>query len=271
MKITIPHDLKGKELFDFLRANEKSLIAQKKSTIKHTEPISAAVDFYCQKDGISVKSAGADIPADADVVNVKVVANAAMWCDSQYDVLLPSNAAKSIKERKGYIPHIHDHMHSVEAHLGDVNDIYYQDIALSELGVRKAGQTQCLIFDTDIIKSYNPQIFNLYRKKKINQHSIGLMYMKMGLAINDQEDLARYDLWNKYINDIINKDFVEERGFFWAVSEIKLLENSAVLFGANELTPTLETSTGKSAAGSTDNQPPSFNVSEAIKTTTFFN
>ncbi len=49
-----------------------------------------------------------------------------------------------------------------------------------------------------------------------------------------------FAVYQKHIDQVINKEFVENRGYFWFVSEIKLYENSAVLFGANELTPTLE-------------------------------
>ncbi len=71
----------------------------------------------------------------------------------------------------------------------------------------------------------------------------GLQYVKIDLAINDPDAITEFETWNKYIDTIINKDMVREQGFFWAVKEIKLLENSAVLFGANELTPTLEVGT----------------------------
>jgi DNA-directed RNA polymerase subunit RPC12/RpoP len=48
----------------------------------------------------------------------------------------------------------------------------------------------------------------------------------------------------------------DEYGFFWVVSEIKLLENSCVLFGANELTPTLEVQdSSNQPAKSTDHYP----------------
>jgi hypothetical protein len=128
----------------------------------------------------------------------------------------------------------------VGAEVGDVVNIYSQDISLSELGLNQKGTTQVLIFETDIIKEYNPVVFKKYRAGKIKQHSIGLMYIRIALAINDEENEKEYDFWNKYYDQVINKDIVDERGYFWVVSEIKLLENSAVLFGANELTPTLD-------------------------------
>ncbi len=75
---------------------------------------------------------------------------------------------------------------------------------------------------------------------KINQHSIGLKYIKIALAINDEDYKEEFEVWNKYFENVINKDKAEVNGFFWAVQEIKLIENSAVLFGSNEVTPTLD-------------------------------
>lgn len=240
MKVAIPEDLKGKELYDFLIQNKEQLITQKKSLIKKCDPISSTPTYFHKKGGEAIKTSLADIPADVNSVMVKVVANAAMFCDSQLDVLLPDNWKKSIKDRQGLVPHLHDHIHEIEAEVGDVKRFYSQDINLSDLGMNVPGFTQCLIFETDVIKEYNPRIFDKYKKGKIKQHSIGLMYMKIGMAINDEDYVAEFELWNKYINDIINKDVVEERGYFWVVPEIKLIENSAVLFGSNELTPTLD-------------------------------
>ena len=45
---------------------------------------------------------------------------------------------------------------------------------------------------------------------------------------------------NKY-DSIINKEKIDKSGYFWYVTEIKLFEISAVLFGSNELTPTVAT------------------------------
>ena len=233
-RINIPEELKGKELYKFLIDNKSALIAQKKSMLKYADTVIHSATPIKRE---SVKAAGTDNP---DVCSVKVVANTAWYCDSQMDVLVPDNAKKSISERKGMIPHLHDHIHQISAQVGDVKNIYYQDMSLSELGLSKSGSTQVLIFETDIKKSYNEQVFNLYKSGKINQHSIGLQYVKLGLAINDEESVAEYELWQKYSPYVINQDTIIEKGYFWVVLEIKLLENSAVLFGSNPITPTLE-------------------------------
>jgi hypothetical protein len=256
MKIVIPEHLKGKELYKFLIANKDALIRQKKSMQKRTEPVFSETLFINTLPTEATKAAGAVTKeADPNSLHVKVVANTAMYCDTQMDVLLPDSAKRSIKERKGLIPHLHDHIWELDAEVGDVKDIYYQDIALNLLGVNKTGTAQALIFETDIKKAYNERVFQKYKDGKVKQHSIGLQYVKIELAINDPESEKEFDFWNKYINDVINKEVPEAAGYFWVVSEYKLLENSAVLFGSNFLTPTLEVE-DKSEDDDTTPQPP---------------
>jgi hypothetical protein len=60
------------------------------------------------------------------------------------------------------------------------------------------------------------------------------------LAVNDPNFPAEFDIWNKYFAQAINKDVATSCGYFWVVYEIKLLEVSAVLWGANELTPCID-------------------------------
>lgn len=257
MKIQIDENLKGKELFKFLTENKKELIAQKRSMLKRTDPVYSSPVFFNVKGDTITKTAIGEIQPDATSLRVKVVANTALYFDSQKDVLLPDCWKKSIKDRKGLIPHLHDHKHELEAEVGDVHDIYSQEITLYDLGVNRAGSTQSLIFETDIRKSYNETVFNKYKAGKIKQHSIGLQYVKIELAINDEEYEKEMDFWNKYISLIINKEEAEEAGYFWVVPEIILLENSSVLFGSNRLTPTLEvkTDTQNQPASTTEDEP----------------
>lgn len=71
---------------------------------------------------------------------VKVVANSAWWCDSQMDVLTDGCYDKSIKEKGILIPHIADHCHKSTNHVGDVQAVYTQLIALRDLGLDMNGK-----------------------------------------------------------------------------------------------------------------------------------
>lgn len=237
MRISIPQFTEKSDLYAYLKKNKSELISQKKSMPIYSE----AVNFGATKvkTGVSTK-ANAAVTEDLDSLRVKVVANTANWLDSHMDVLIPGCWDKSIAERKNIIPHLHDHMHRIDAKIGEVADIYASQISFSELGIKGVGSTESLIFITDVMKSYNEKVFNQYKAGRINQHSIGLQYIRLDLAINDEDSEKEMEFWDKYFPQIINQEQAEEKGYFWVVQEIKLLENSAVLFGSNSATPTLD-------------------------------
>ena len=129
---------------------------------------------------------------------------------------------------------------------------------LRELGLDMDGTTESIIYVGDVKKEYNAKIFDKYKKGRIKQHSIGLHYVKLDLAINDEDWGKEKDFWDKYYPQVINKEVTDERGYFWVVGEYKLIENSAVLFGSNVLTPTLDNNLkGFEPLASTQQQEPS--------------
>lgn len=270
-KIVIPEGLSRKELHSFLIANKSQLIAQKKAFTKECDTVICPIEVYGGKAVDGIKQLG-EPPQEATSVLVKVVANACWWCDSQKDVLIDNSAKRTIQQRKGLFVHLSDHTYKLEAQLGDVQNVYLENVPLRKLGVKMDGDTQCIIFETNILKEYNEKVFNLYRKGKVKQHSIGLRYIKIELAINDEDSEKEYDFWKKYYSKVINKEAVDEDGYFWVVQEIMLLENSAVLFGANELTPTLEIRSHSSESGKSEPPPedPVFDLDARIKQIKFF-
>lgn len=238
--------LKGKELFKFLIENKKALINEKKSMpVKWTDSFShSTVVKFKTKTGTIKDSVSTDTedPTDTDVLRVEAVANTCLYMDSQSDVLLIDCAKRSIKNNKDLMQSLHDHIYSIEAKIGEVVDVQLRTMMWKDLGVNIPGSTQVIVFITDVMKDYNTKVFNQYKAGKIKQHSIGLRYVNLELAINDPDYEKEIDFWNKYIDLIGNKQDAIDQGYFWVVAEIKLLENSCVLFGSNILTPTLSVS-----------------------------
>lgn len=255
-RIIIDENLKGEHLVKFLHANKSALITQKKSAEKWCDAITFNPISFEEKTKLAFKSDAPDAgsAAESGVLRVKVVANTSMYMDSASDVLLRDSASKSMKERKGLIPHLKNHGRTLDDEVGKVRKIYYEEISLKDLGWNKSGTAQALVFETDILKAYDESTFTKYLNGRINQHSIGLKYVQLDLAIYDEDDNKEMEFWNKYIDDIINKDDAISQGYFWVVPEYKLIENSAVLFGANILTPTLSTS-GKSNHNQPGDEP----------------
>ncbi len=255
MKIDVAEiiGMERKIRFEYLRQAEKTLIKVKKSSDINSDCVSYPFEIAVKSNVI--KSKGFIDPERTDVF-VKIIANTANFIDSQMDMILPGAWNKSISEKKGFIPHLHDHLRSLTARVGDVQDIYEGEVSLRTLGIEKEGIAFVLIFETNIQKGYNENIFNQYKNGQVVQHSIGLRYIDLQLAINDEEDEIHFKNWKKYIDQAINPEKAIDHGFFWIVKELRLIENSAVLFGANELTGTLETRSGAGIVPPRKNKEP---------------
>ena len=167
-----------------------------------------------------------------------IIGNTYLWMDSHDDVHAKGCFAKSIKESKG-IFHLHDHEFKITSKVGEPKSVYENQIAWKDLGINKSGTTEALFMDTEIFKDYNSQIYNEYKSNRINQHSVGMQYVKIDLAVNDESYDVEYKVWQDNIDSLGNKERATEKGYFWLVREAKLIEISAVLAGSNELTPTL--------------------------------
>lgn len=150
------------------------------------------------------------LDVDSKSRRVKVVISKMEEVDSDGDLITSNAYNKTIAERgpkgKNLIYHLTDHNPSIKSLIGKFSEIYTENNQL--IGV------------TDIpTTSWGNDILQFYTLGHINQHSVGFMTVK-------------------------GEPVTTDKGNYYKISEIKLYEGSAVLWGANENTPTL--SVGKS-------------------------
>ena len=242
---------KKKELIKQMIQNKGQLIEMKKSAIKYTD----TCEIKSIKSGITSK---VDEEENGDEIERTIVGNTYNWLDSAGDVLVSGVFAKSLRERKDKMFHLHDHEFKITSKVGEFKDIYEKPISWKELGVERDGDTESLIAESTVIKEYNPIIFREYKNGKINQHSVGMYYVKMLLGVNDPDEKEEFAVWNKYYPMLGNPEDADEQGYMWIVTEAKLIEISAVLMGANPITPTLDNNTKKpldNTSQKTDKEP----------------
>lgn len=225
-------DLEGEKLFNFARFNKADLVANKLACVTASVPLEIAL--------LNVPSQPS-ILTDRTTLDVKIVCSTSWLCNSHMDVYTDTCYDESIAKRGNTIPHILDHRHEVTAHVGDVTKIYTQAMSASDLGYAGTGTVTALIMESTVRKDYNEDVFKFYANGKINQHSIGFTYDDISLAMNSshEDDKNAKAIWDANYPNVINKDVVDKRGYFWLVSKVDVLENSCVLFGSNKLTPTL--------------------------------
>lgn len=224
-------------LFSKLKENKQLLISQKKLNNKYA-------DSFDYNSILINKKIDADkedtFVEDPRLLKVRSVINTTNILDSHGDVHLKGIWNKSVRENKNLL--------LLNQHKQRFEDIITSDIKASvkkyswrELGYEADGETEALIFDSNIHEERNPFMFDQYKRGYVRNHSVGMRYVKIELALNsdskwNEEEKA---VWDKHIDEIINKQDAERLGYFWAVYEAKVIEGSAVVFGSNPITPTL--------------------------------
>lgn len=236
----IPQFKTRKELFDFLRENKTDIIYSKKESIKHADGLNLGVSVL-SSNGTMQKSAGAS--NDTSEIKVRAIINTTNVLDSHGDVHIKGIWNKTVKENK-LMKHIQEHQMSFKTIIADKKDleVSVREYSWKDLGYDKDGGTEALVFDSTVKESRNSYMFKQYRDGNVDNHSVGMRYVRLALALNseEEEDKEEKAVWDKHIADILNKEEAETKGYFWAVYEAKAIEGSAVPIGSNTVTPTLE-------------------------------
>jgi len=218
------------------RDKEEALLL-KKGAVKNTDsPVLSPILGRVKDDEQNKALLERNLPLDTeDAVYRTIIANTYNYMDSHDDVHLNNVFKKSLEETKKLFL-LHDHKFEVTAQTGNILKAYEQDGRFIYYGLNSPLDTQALLLDVEIERAKNELVFNEYKNHNINQHSVGMYYVKIDLAIDNQDDKEAYALYRKYLPQIGNADKVEKQGYFFAVQEAKLKETSAVLMGSNDLT-----------------------------------
>lgn len=267
--VKIPEGLAGKSLYTFLVQNKSALVAEKKFSTKFADPFHATV--IVDKAGQAIKAEPPTVQADGSITRACVI-NTTNWMDSHSDVHIPGLWDKSLSEQRStYL--LQEHKLTFDGIITDEVTPSVRNMSWMALGYNSAGDTQALIFTSTIHPDRNPKMYAEYVNNRVKNHSVGMQYVRLELAINDEDYKEEYAVWNKYISQVANKEVAEQQGFFWAVKEAKIIEGSAVPIGSNIRTPVLnEQSTQMSPAKATTDAPQeTFDVMDAISKINIFN
>lgn len=226
-----------KELFKFLSENRDKLIAQKKAVKKDADcPVYIAPVIVTQKAS-TVKAEG----TERESLKAVCIINTTNFLDGHGDLHIPGIWNKSLQENK-HIMHLQEHEMEFDKIISDGADLraYTKKYSWSELGYPYEGDTEALVFESNILRKRNEFMLNQYANGWVKNHSVGMYYVKMDLALNDEDCVNEYEAWKKYYPQIANKETADNRGYFWYVLEAKCMEGSAVPMGSNTATPTIE-------------------------------
>ena len=231
----IPTFENKKELYNWLIENKDVLITAKKTEFKRADTITAN---YI-KENFTQKSINKKVDTENELYR-KVVINTTNFLDSHLDVHIPGLWTKTLQENKNIL-FLQEHEMEFSKLIAKGKDLqaFTEEFNWTDLGYNKVGKTEALVFDVVIKKERNPEMFNRYKNNDVDNHSVGMRYVKLIMCINDEDYGAEFEAWEKYYPMISNKEVADGKGYFWAVTEAKIIEGSAVLIGSNSITPTL--------------------------------
>lgn len=236
-----PQFATDKELFDWIVNNEETIFAAAKAEKKLAEPFGHLT--IPMKDGSSFKN---EVGVDEDLINkevldVKAVINTTNLLDSHKDVHIDGLWDKSLKEKSRRLLHVQEHKsYEFDKIISSGDDLkaYVETVTWKSLGYNMEGSTQALTFESKVRKDRNPFMHKQYAKKYVDNHSVGMFYVKMVTCINDEDYPVQKENWDKYAPMVVNKDELALTKYFWAILEAKAIEGSAVPNGSNWATPT---------------------------------
>lgn len=244
------------------------IVQLKKSAVKFSDPIDLTVIGKSEV----VKELQTE-PTEVKVGDyIFPVINTTNWLDSHGDVHIPGIWNKSIKEQQGKVHLVINHDLKIGSVIGYPKDVepMVKEMKWSDLGVDIDGTTEALIFKTKLTESANSDGLKAYMTGAPVQHSIRMMYDQIHLCIkqtedSDEDELKYNENWDKYYPQVVNKEDADSIGYFWAVTSAKIFkEGSQVLFGSNEMTPTLY-DLKPSIDTSTKEEKPSIDTQTLIK------
>lgn len=251
------------DLFKALVENKKELVSIKKSVTKNADAVSYGYVENISKNADAEKAiAAADLP---DTLNVKVVINTTNFLDSHGDVHISGIWNKSVKDNSSFL-HLQEHIRDFDKVISDNAKGSVASMTWKQLGLPYEGKTEALIFESTIDRLRNGFMLKQYANGWVKNHSVGMRYVNIDLAINSEAewDKEYKETWDKYYSDIANKETADERGYFWAVTEAKIVEGSAVVMGSNTATPTLENK-GEPLENTSETNEPSADTQTEVK------
>lgn len=212
------------------KKNVSELIELKKSMYGIGQPHYKRSDVYSFD---FAKTENKMAPVTLNNNEVFVVGNSVGFMDSHDDVSLRGSWTKTAQERGNRVPILKDHNYSVNSAFAVNRGVIVTEMPIIELGYNSQGNTEVLGATIEP----DEEMLMKYDKGIIKEHSVGLQYVKLALAVNNEEAEEEYRNWLSYREQVINGEKADELGYFFAVQEQKLIEISAVVFGSNSYTP----------------------------------
>lgn len=231
------------EEFKYLFENRQTIKAQRRAEPKKSDSF-GFVSFAIDERGERLKADNQE--ENSATLKVRCIINTTGILDSHRDLHIPGIWKKSLQEKAMFYL-LQEHDFTFKGIITDNVKAYTKSYDWKELGFDFAGTTEALVFDCILEKERNEYMFDQYQKGYVKNHSVRMQYVKEYFCMNstDPSYTQQKENWDKYIQYCVNVADAELHGYFYAVTEAKAIEGSAVVRGSNFATPTLEIPEGQ--------------------------
>ena len=221
------------DLTRFIKKEYDNILQQKKSIYKTASSVNINDDLVDKAFKPKIESIASDF------IKVKAVINTTNIIDSHQDLHLSDIWNKTVKDNP-FSYHLKEHEAKFISVLSNKAKSYNEKTNFKFLGLKKDFDTTANINEFILSKKENEFMFYKYANGDVLEHSVGMMYVNIELAYYDEDSQKNMDYFEKAKKQAINPEVADEMGYVWIVSEAKKREGSAVVFGSNSVTPTLE-------------------------------
>lgn len=258
------------EMFDYLAKNADKIIAIKKANIYESVKKGIAETAAFMPKSATTEAVKAKLKMEDDMVYP--VINTTNYMDSHDDVHFPGLWKKSLQETVGKLYYVADHSLTLNNVIAYPENVSAKTVKMpwSMVGKSYEGETEALIFEIKEDNLVHEKAKEAIEQKRPVQNSVRMRYIKIRFGMNSEakEHVEYKAYYDAKINEIANKEQVEEQGYFYGVEEAQIVkEGSMVLFGSNDATAVLTPMEENSSKGA-DSFTPDQNKGVAGTTTT---
>ncbi len=222
------------EMFSALKENKEQILTFKKAQVYKSYEKGGAIKISISK----TTTKGVDGLEDGFVY--PVISNT-YFMDYHKDVHITNSMNRTVKQQQGNIHYVINHQLEIGKIIAYPRDVemLLKDVKWKDLGADFSGETQALMFKTNVFDYSNKDASNAINLKQPVQGSIRMQYLDMTLAVDSDDDNFKEEKleYDKHIDKIVNSDVAKEDGYFFPVYELKIVdEGSMVVKGSNEIT-----------------------------------
>ena len=172
-----------------LIANKKLIIAAKKAAIKYADALPYHGTVANENNEV-VKASSIPNIGEINTIKVAAVSNACNYFDSHGDVSINGSWNRTAKNTKDGL-HLQEHQMRFDKLISDNVNFAVETKTWKELGYNYEGSTDCLVMYSQVEKETNPFMFDKYVKGKVKNHSSGLRYVNIEMAVNNNAEWAK--------------------------------------------------------------------------------